>query len=289
MSDQVVHEFDANASGAAAVNAGSAIAVTSVEAPVTMAFVSRGNVPREAATYARQRIGTVLARIAEPVLSARVKLTKALDPALERPAIAQVTVDIDGDIVRAHIGAHEMYEAIDLLRARLRDKLEHRAQHRQALRHRPAASPPGEWRHGDPPAERPGYFDRPPEERELVRRKIQVTDELTPDEAAFDMEQLDFDFYLFRDLASGKDAALERLSDGSYLMTRVRPTSIDTGPTSVALEIAERPASQLRLDQAIERITAGGERFVFFENAATGRGNVVYHRYDGHYGLIAPE
>ena len=29
-------------------------------------------------------------------------------------------------------------------------------------------------------------------------------------------------------------------------------------------------------------------RFVFFENAATGRGSVIYRRYDGLYGLIEP-
>ena len=40
--------------------------------------------------------------------------------------------------------------------------------------------------------------------------------------------------------------------------------------------------------EAIERLNADGERFVFFANQATGRGNVLYHRYDGHYGLITP-
>jgi hypothetical protein len=27
---------------------------------------------------------------------------------------------------------------------------------------------------------------------------------------------------------------------------------------------------------------------VFFADETTGRGNVLYHRYDGHYGLITP-
>ena len=29
-------------------------------------------------------------------------------------------------------------------------------------------------------------------------------------------------------------------------------------------------------------------RFLFFENATTGRGNILYRRHDGHYGLIEP-
>ena len=35
-------------------------------------------------------------------------------------------------------------------------------------------------------------------------------------------------------------------------------------------------------------MNAVGHRFLFFENAATGRGSVLYRRYDGHYGLIEP-
>jgi hypothetical protein len=34
------------------------------------------------------------------------------------------------------------------------------------------------------------------------------------------------------------------------------------------------------------RLDAGGERFVFYRSATTGRGRVLYQRYDGHYGLI---
>jgi ribosome-associated translation inhibitor RaiA len=255
----------------------------------SLTMMTRGEVSDESRAYADRRLGSLIDHIAEPVLFARVKLTQAPDPGLERSAIAQVTVDINGEIVRVQRGAYDMREAIDLLQARLRGKIEHRVQHRHALRNRPACSPPGGWRHGDPPGERPDYFDRPPDERELVRHKTFVTSELTLDEAAFDMEQLDFDFYLFRDLASGGDALLERLSDGSYRLTRVRPTTVETGPTLVKLTESERPVPVLGLVDAIERIGAAGQRFVLFENAATGRGNVIYRRYDGHYGLIAPE
>jgi ribosome-associated translation inhibitor RaiA len=265
MADEVVQRFDA------------------------LTMMTRGDVSDESRAYASKRLGSLIGHIAEPVLFARVKLTQAPVPGLERPAIAQVTVDINGEIVRVQRGAHAMREAIDLLQARLRGKIEHRAQHRHALRNRPACSPPGEWRHGDPPGERPDYFDRPPDERELVRHKTHVTSELTPDEAAFDMEQLDFDFYLFRDLASGDDALLEHVSDGLYRLTRVRPAPNGTGPTSVELKVSDLPVPVLGLDEAIERISAAGERFVLFENAETGRGNVIYRRYDGHYGLIAPE
>ena len=164
-----------------------------------------------------------------------------------------------------------MGEAIDLLQARLRRKLEQRAQHRQALRRRAASSPPGEWHHGERPTTRPDFFQRPAEEREVVRHQSHVTHEMTPDEAAFDLEQLDLDFYLFRDIATGDDALLERVSDGSYRLARIRNSTTDSARPVVNPATAERSAPTLRLDEAIERIGAGGERFVFFKNTATGR------------------
>ena len=97
------------------------------------------------------------------------------------------------------------------------------------------------------------------------------------------------DFYLFRDLASGEDALLERVDDGSYLLTRVRAAAVDAGPTAVALTVVDKPVPELDVTEAIGRISADGPRHVLFVNAATGRGNVIYHRYDGHYGLIAPD
>ncbi|MGD9705942.1 MAG: sigma 54 modulation/S30EA ribosomal C-terminal domain-containing protein [Acidimicrobiia bacterium] len=268
---------------------GTILMVTTPEGPLEMTIVTHGHVTEDACDYAYQRLRTVIEHIDEPVLFARVKLTHAPDPARDRPAIAQVAVDVNGQVVRAQIGAHTMREAIDLLQGRLRDKIEHRAQRRHALRTRAAMSPPGEWRHGDPPTERPSYFDRPHDERELVRHKGYVVDELTPDEAVFDMEQRDFDFYLFREMATGDDALVERGPDGSYRLTRLRPTSIETPATAVTLDVAEQPAPVLGVDDAVERINANGEQFVFFANEATGRGNVIYHRYDGHYGLVAPD
>jgi hypothetical protein len=255
----------------------------------SLLVITRGDVADDAESYAHRRIGAVIEHIDEPVLFARVKLTEAPDPARDRPAIAQVTVDINGEIVRAQVAAHVMSEAVDLLDARLRDKLGHRDEYRQALRRRPPASPPGEWRHGDAPTSRPDYFDRPPDEREVLRRKTYVDEGLTPDEAAFDMEDLDFDFYLFRELASGQDAVLERAETGSYILTRVRPEPVDADPTAIALTVSETPVPELDLEDAIERMNVDGERSVFFVNAATGRGNVIYHRFDGHYGLIALE
>jgi ribosome-associated translation inhibitor RaiA len=87
--------------------------------------------------YAREKVAHVARLAPGPVLLARVRLARAADPGVERPAMAQATLDVDGRLVRAHAAARRMHEAVDLLEARLRDRLEHLASHRRAARRAP--------------------------------------------------------------------------------------------------------------------------------------------------------
>jgi hypothetical protein len=258
------------------------------EAAPPVEVVTSGEFGEAEVAYAREKLTRLLRLVEEPVLFARITLRRFGDPARERPVNVKAAVDVNGTPVRVHIAAHEVREAVDLVERRLRDKLEHRAERIEARRQGVLVAEPGEWRHGMLPIRRPEYFERPPEEREVIRRKTFAVDELTPDEAAFDMEMLDYDFYLFRDLASGGDALLERLPDGTYRITRLRPAEGPTPPSAIALSEAPAPAPTLTLEEAIARLDAAGERFVFFADAATGRGMVVYRRYDGHYGVLEP-
>lgn len=250
-------------------------------------LVTHGAVGADVVDYAWRRLGPLFDVIAEPVRFVRIKLSLAPDPAIERPALAEVSVDIDGDVVRAHVAANRLIEAVDLLQRRLRDQLEHRSERRQAL-HRSSGMPgPGQWRHGDWSHERPEVFERPVDDRQLIRRKSFAIEEMTPDEAAFDMEQLDHDFYLFRELATGDDALLERDGHG-YRLTRVHPSELGAHGLAIELTIETRTPPTLTVDEAIEALEATHQRFQFFVDATTGRGAVVYRRYDGHNGLISP-
>ncbi len=258
------------------------------EAGVAVALVAKGDVGEDAKAKVRSEVARTLRRLDEPVLFARATLAVEPDPARARPAVAGVTLDVDGDLVRAEVAAPTLPEAIDRLGHRLVDRLEHRARQREDLHRWAGLAEPGEWRHGDLATERPPFYDRPVEERQLVRHKTFAIGELTPDEAAFDMDLLGYDFYLFTDLASGLDALLERTPEGSLRMVRLEPSDAGGEPTAETIEVAEAPVPVLTLGEAIERLDAGGEPHVFFASATTGRGNVLYRRYDGHYGLITP-
>jgi ribosome-associated translation inhibitor RaiA len=253
-----------------------------------LTLTTAGNVSEYDVQYATRHIGSVIRKVKERVLLARVKLTVANDPARSRPAIAQALIDVNGDLVRARAAAETMPVAIQLLSDRLDDKLEHRAQHRQRLHKSPGVSGPGEWRHGSQPSASPGYYDRPMEERRLVRRRAFATEAITPDEAVFEMRELDYDFYLFVDVGTGEDAVIERQPDGSSRLMRLRPPAAEPGILAEAITVSEYEAPLLTVEEAIERLGAIGQNFLFFADKATGRGNLVYKRYDGHYGLITP-
>lgn len=258
--------------------------------PIPLATVTQGEVPPDALDYAIGRVHEVAERIEEPILSVRIKLSVAPDPARSRPALAQVSLNINGQVVRSHVAAHETREAVDLLALRLTDRLGHRAQRIDALRrHSPGRSEVGEWRRGDLPAVRPEFFDRPAEERQLVRHKAFFASEQSLDEAIFDMDLLDYDFYLFSELASGRDSLLERLPGGVYRLYQLHPVAAGTAPSAYPVDTDLTPVPELTIDGAIERLVMTGDRFVFFTRRDSGRGSVIYQRYDGHYGLITLE
>lgn len=263
--------------------------VPGVSPAPTIVLTTAGDVGEDDKRYASTRILALADNVEEPILFARVRLGREADPARTRRATAQVTLDVNGDAVRAHVAAHTLHEAIDLVAQRLRDRIEHRSEHRTSVRHLGELPGAGQWRHADRATERPRHFLRPVEDRQLVRHKTFSVDELTPDEAVFDMEMLDYDFHLFCDLATGTDSVIERLDDGSYRLWRQTAAALEPGTVAAPIAVCDVAVPELQLDDAIERLDVGDEPFVFFVDATTGRGNVVYRRYDGHYGLITPQ
>jgi len=83
-----------------------------------------GEVPAGMAELAKSKVEAVLRHVGEPVLSARVMLSTAPDPAVERPAIAWAIVSVNGRVVRVSGVASTTGEAIAQLVGRLRIRLE---------------------------------------------------------------------------------------------------------------------------------------------------------------------
>jgi hypothetical protein len=125
------------------------------------------------------------------------------------------------------------------------------------------------------------------QDRSVVRHKSYGLARLTVAEAIADLELLDYDFHLFTDRSTNAESVIYRTDDG-YRLVQVRPRPGAIGQVSDQVTMSEVPAPRLDLAEAETRLEEIGQPFVFFVNSETGRGNLIYHRYDGDYGLITP-
>jgi len=242
-----------------------------------------------AADYARSKIGELGRLTHRPVLHAHVKLTAHHDPAVQRPVVAQANLDVEGRLVRAQVEAATAREAIDRLEARLRHQLERAAEHWEARRGELPAAGPHEWRHDSEPTHRSSYFVRPADERRVIRRKSFAMAPCTVDEAALEMDLLDYDFHLFTEKGTVSAGVLYRGGPTGYRLALVAPAPADRlSPFELPVTISPQPAPCLTEKEAAERLGLLGLPFLFYIDAAEGRASVLYHRYDGHYGLITP-
>lgn len=248
---------------------------------------THGRVPASEVSDGVRRVSSLLRMASEPVLLARLKLTMHADPAMERPAVARINVDLNGRLVRVQSADSTMTAAIEHACDRLRIRLERAARNWSARRGGLPLPGPGEWRHESTPAPRQPYFPRPRSERVVMRHKAYTPAHETPVEAAAEADMLDYDFHLFREKSSGEDSVIYRTPDGYRLALAHRRTD-RLGPVDPPITVSQVPAARLTVTEAEDRLEAFGQPFLFFANAETGRGNLIYHRYDGHYGLIEP-
>ena len=108
---------------------------------------AHGRVLRGSADLAAAKVGSLLRVAAEPVLSARVTVAVAADPAVARPAGSAAAIDLNGRIVRAQAAGPTTHAAIEQMASRLQVRPGRAARNREALRGTIPAAEPGPWRH----------------------------------------------------------------------------------------------------------------------------------------------
>ena len=255
----------------------------------TVRVALRGSFRPDITHYARTKVLRVLHQTRRPVLDVRIRLSRHADPAVDKPVLGQVNADVDGRLVRVQVQAHTAREAVDALEAKLRRRLERVGEHSAARRERMSSLEPHEWRHLSEPTQRPAYFPRPEAEREVVRRKSFGLQRCTIDDAVEEMNLLDYDFHVFTEAGTGRDSVVFRAGPTGYRLAQASPPHPDAMADVVTnITLSSHPAPVLSTDEAVERLGLTGWRFVFFVDAGTRRGHVLYHRYDGNYGLITP-
>ncbi|QIS11337.1 sigma 54 modulation/S30EA ribosomal C-terminal domain-containing protein [Nocardia arthritidis] len=120
---------------------------------------------------------------------------------------------------------------------------------------------------------------------DLARRKVYPLLVAEPLAAAAVLDAMDYDAHLFTDAETGEDAVIYRAGPTGLKMTRqhrVHPadtTLLTTNPTS---------ARKQTETEATLRLCAYGLPYLFYTDRDTGRGHLLYRRYDADLGLIVP-
>jgi hypothetical protein len=256
-------------------------AVQTAQVPVE----TYGRVPEGSADLAAATVSTVLRAAAEPVLAARVTLVVAADPAVARPAVAAATIDLSSRVARAQAAEETLRAAIEQMADRLGVRLGRAARNWAARRGTIPVAEAGQWRHHSIPAHRAPYFPRPADQRAVIGHGTYAARPETPAEAAAELDLLDYDFHLFTERSTGQDSVICRTPDG-YQLAMAHPQPGRLGPLPGSVTVSTLPAPRLTVWGAAQRLDESGQPFTFFIDAATGFGSLLYHRYDGHYGLV---
>ena len=253
--------------------------------PIEVTMVLGEGVTDDERDRAVVTVRELASKASRPIIFARVKLLKDDRRPSDERAIAQGTLDMSGAVIRAQVAASSIPEAMDLLAMRIQRRMKRITERREDANQRPPATPAGQWRSGDMPTSRPGYFTRPEEERRIVKRKSFAPAASSIEEALFDLDVLDHKFFLFTDADDGMDSVVFETGDGP----RVRRLDGSSPPGRDRIEsltVDDTPAPEISDVDAQRRLDISEAPFIFFKSIATGRGAALYRRYDGHYGLV---
>ena len=161
----------------------------------------RVEVPDELRVLTKEKVGK-LARFLDGVEHAEVMFSEEKNPRIADRERCEITISGHGHLVRAHANAPDAQSALDsaIHKAELQlNKLKGRIQGRSHPHHRTAPQPEG--RELSP---------------KIVRSKRFAVPTMDPDDAAWRMDLLGHDFFLFKHADTGKSAVVYRRGDGDF-------------------------------------------------------------------------
>jgi ribosome-associated translation inhibitor RaiA len=257
-----------------------------VTIPVRLHAVA--DVPRTQVEAARSEMESLDRYAGGRLMDARLTLHRGT-PRAKRPYVADASVLLDGRKLAAHAAGATPRDAADSVVDRLRRQVRRVVDAEVAQRNEPAAIeaalealPEPDRRH------RPEVRLKPPEEREIVKRRTYAPGPETTFEAIEDMIDLDEEFHLFVHARTGEDVVLYRRDDGRIGLIHPRGSAL-ADENDVVVPEPSRYSEPLTLERARTEMDFLNHRFLYFVDADDGRGKAIYLRHDGDYGLVVPE
>lgn len=257
-----------------------------IDESTTFEISTRGEVDDNTMERAQERLTRVGTHCRETIIHVELRVTDDATHLDQDNARAEATLSLKHGPVRAHAQAPTAGEAIDIMVDRLRrrlDRHESRLHRGDTKRHDGVASE-GSWRHGDVNASPRHPTPLPDASATVVRRKTFAASPMSVEEAAFDLDVLDHDFYLFEEIRSGEPGLLSIRADGRYQLEIPAHAKLESSST-VPLERVDGPP--LLDDVSAQRLLDNSDTpFVFHRTGNSETVQVTYRRYDGNYGVV---
>jgi hypothetical protein len=197
----------------------------------------------------------------------RVRLSMPIER--KRDMLAEVTARMSGDVYRAQ-ALTDVSEIACRTAERLDDNLSGAARNKSDC--------------GSELGER--LFATKTENCPIVRRKIFHLHAYDKEKAIETAVRMDYRVHLFRDVDSGEDAIICREGGPNFvLMVQGSQATYPALPGGRSCVWWAGPLLLTELD-AVSRLCRFGMPFLFFTDPASGRGRLLYRRYDRNLGLI---
>ena len=237
-------------------------------APTDGVYVeARGHVGEDDVALARTSVAEVLARTGIRD-GARIRLVGSL--CAGGPVLAQVNLRVCGAPARVQLPGSTAVVGIGRVAARLE----------RQIRRLTTAYEPRPW---PDPERRPLSV---PGAGAIRRRKTYRLCVASPCQAIAYMDAMDYDVMLFTDIETGQDAVVYRSGPTGVRLARQQSMRPPSAPVAVPLTVNSHRIPTLTTAEAAARLALGWLPFVFFTDRSTGRGALLYRRYDGDLGQI---
>ncbi|MFI9511019.1 sigma 54 modulation/S30EA ribosomal C-terminal domain-containing protein [Nocardia sp. NPDC052566] len=240
-----------------------------------LAVTTSGAVPPADVTRAVRAIGLILRRHR---LDTAVRVRVTAPTSAEEPTLVQANIRLRGAPTRIQVSGPRGF-AVTFAAERL-DRQIARLTMKQSRELPDPARPP---------------LARITEPRPIIRRKRCTLLTGTPTEAIAVMDAMDYDAYLFIDAETGEDAVVSWADQLGVRLARQRTGTPPTVPTlrpltanSLPLLVHSEPAPMLTEDAAADLLCRDGLPYLFFTEAVSGRGRLLYRRYDGDLTIVVP-
>ena len=257
---------------------------STVTADRDLDILVRGSVTTQDIAYIRHAVAELL-RAATETDPVRVKLAEYRDGDGVSLAVVQVNLELHGRLVRAQASADTLPAAVDRAATALAPRI-HRLQRRLSL------SEMGPPSFADEPWDRraarilPQIIKTEGRVRQVTRHKTYPLAVQDLGAAAFTMDLRDYDFHLFVDDVSSQSAVLLRTGAAGFQLLVDRPGLLGRCAGGVPLQGPASPLPRLTLPEAVRALDTSRAACLAFTGIGSGRGTVLYRRFDGNLGLI---